>query len=156
MKNRISTKRLRAAITQVNNARKHGIGLPKWPGPCPHNGTVEERDAWSAAFELAISTQRAITAERATLLYSLRSHLRNRLHITHQYIQKPVPGTPGHVVEVCEPRNMTHQAALVEPLMEEFEMTDEEAALDAELRAKRIAACGGAWDGQQDPLTFNP
>lgn len=135
---RISTKRLRAAIAKVNLARKNGIGLPKYP-VIGQDG-VADLTQFFRALGTYSKESKMVSAERATLLYSLRSHLRGRLHITHQYVQEK--GTDGSCKEVCYPRTMEDQEKLVAPLWAEFRMTDEEAQLDAELRAKRIALYG--------------
>ncbi len=139
---RISTKRLRAAITKVNNARKFGIGLPTVPGECPHGSSMEQRQAWIDSFISYRRESQLVSAKRATILYSLRSHLRGRLHITHQYVQETTNVYTGATKEVCYKRTMEDQAKLVEDAMAEFQMTPEELALDQELRAKRIALYG--------------
>lgn len=152
---RVSTKRLRAEITRVNEARKNGVGMPVYPGPFPAcdwgsdegRKIVQDHSDKVRAYHKAME---GVSAKRATLLYSLRSHLRGRLHITHQYVQQPGPLGLYKV----ESRTMNDQAALVAPLWTEFAMTDEEAKLDAELRAKRIAMFGqcNAGPTPQDPI----
>ena len=135
---RIAIKRLRAEITQINNARKFGIGLPVHPAEMsPRPVGVD--------YLVALGTYNKETARfsaaRATQLYSLRSHLRGTLHITHRYIQK-AGRYPGDVVQVCVSQNYLDQAALIGPVVEEFTMTPEEAAVAEKERRARVIRYG--------------
>lgn len=141
---RISIKRLRAEITKVNEARKHGVGIPKHPGPSPTwsipGGLANPAyEVWRHDLTAHWAAIKATSAERATALYSLRSHLRGTLHITHQYVQEQIPNTYGFTHQVRYERTMDDQTKLVEPLMREFAMTEEERRIDDEERSKRLS-----------------
>ncbi len=127
---KIDMKKLSAAISDVNAKRR---GQIKYVDPLfGPDGRYTE--AYKAAHSLGPPSaneyiqktreyNHSFTAEWATRLYSLKAHLRGRLHVCKRWVAHDQPGI-GQTL-VLETKTMADQQALVEPLLAEFTIPEQ-------------------------------
>ena len=115
----IDREKLRAAIREINQQRKGG-NRPKWPDSPTDWRDAEQMKAYRAGVAACDAFNNQFNAYRATQLYSLKAHLRGKLHITKRWF----PNFQEDGGRILTEQGVAEQEALIAPLLKEFELKE--------------------------------